>query len=157
MGKAGFFKILLKLFKSKQSKDKKKKAKQQQQQQQAQGFAVQPLQHNIQGGQVGYRPATAQQPQVSASYPPAQQQQQAYYQAAPPTQQQSQQRPPNVAVNKIIANNVAGIAYEMSGHKGSKAMYEKGANMGIEQYQKWQQKQQQQQAPMPMAYGAPAA
>ncbi|KAK4642646.1 hypothetical protein QC762_511118 [Podospora pseudocomata] len=122
-----FFKLLLKLFKRKQSKDAKKK-KDKKNKQQQQFVAVQqpvPIQQSIQGGKVTYvQPVHHQQQQQYVQVPVVQQQQQ-YVQV--PVQQQQQAFNPQAAANKVMAQQMAGYANGMTGNKIPQKYVNQGA------------------------------
>ncbi|KAK4203141.1 hypothetical protein QBC40DRAFT_337790 [Triangularia verruculosa] len=110
-----FFKLLLKLFKRKQSKDAKKK-KDKKNKHDKQFVAIQqpvPIQQSVQGGKVTYVQPVQQQQYVQV---PVQQQQQQFVQV-PVQQQQAQPFNPHAAANKVMAQQMAGYANGMTGNK----------------------------------------
>ncbi|KAK4171498.1 hypothetical protein QBC36DRAFT_339828 [Triangularia setosa] len=129
-----FFKLLLKLFKRKQSKDTKKKKnsnKPPKQHHQQQFVAVQqpvPIQQSIQGGKVTYVQPLQQQQQQQYVQAPVQQQQQ-YVQV--PVQQQQQPFNPQVAANKVMAQQMAGYANGMTGNRIPQKYVNQGAAYAV--------------------------
>ncbi|KAK0716509.1 hypothetical protein B0T21DRAFT_351952 [Apiosordaria backusii] len=117
-----FFKLLLKLFKGKQAKDAKKKNKNKPPKHQQQFVAVQqpvPIQQSIQGGKVTYVQPVQQQQQY-VQVPVVQQQQQF-------VQQQPQAFNPQAAANKVMAQQMAGYANNMTGNKIPQKYVNQGA------------------------------